>query len=97
MVIVSHPYSEIKKSSKLGKEKIKMYSVKRKRTPGKVELELIAQRDKELGEKFDAKWNEGSGHLRTRCHPVKFPTREKECQESLCSEGNHLQFKMMQM
>ena len=48
----------------------KRQSLWRKRTPGKVELELIAQRDKELGEKFDAKWNEGSGDLETRSHPA---------------------------
>ena len=71
--------------------------MKRKRTPGKVVLELSAQRDKELKEKFDTKWVEGSGHFRIRCHSVKLPTCEKKCQENVCSEGIHLQFKMMQM
>lgn len=35
------------------------------------------------GDKQTKKWNKGSGDLRARSHPAKFPTCEKELKKSL--------------
>ena len=57
----------------LGKEKYKMFSVKRQRAPGKVVLETspVLKETKNLKKKkLAAKWNKSSGDLRARPHQV---------------------------
>ena len=46
------------------------------------EAKFFVQGDKQI-----KKWNKGSGDLRTRSHPTKFPISEKELKKSLEAGG----------
>lgn len=54
-----------------------------------VGAKFCAQEDKIVTGKADAKWSKGSGDLRARLQPAKFPTCRKELKKNLSSEANH--------
>lgn len=47
------------------------------------------QRGEKLQDKYNPKWNNGSGNPRTRPHQAVFPTCDKELKKSLNSERKH--------
>jgi hypothetical protein len=61
----------------LNREKYNMCSSRRREARKWNEAKSYVQGDKQIKEKPDVKWNEGSSALSTRSHPAK-PTFEKE-------------------
>lgn len=64
-----------------------MYDEKEQDEQGKIKIahleeERSTRKYKQIIEKSDAKWKKGSGDLRARPHPAKFPTCEKEIEKS---------------
>ena len=50
-----------------------------------------------MKEKPDNKWNKGSGDLRARPHPAKFPACDKELKKGLSSGETITNRKLIQM
>ena len=48
-----------------------------------MELNAVFKGKKQVKENPDVKWNKGSGALRTRSHPAKLPTCERELKKSV--------------
>ena len=78
------------KRSKLRKEKIQNVQFEEKRSTRRCNgARTSAQGNKMFKEKSSAKWNKGSGDLRTIPHSANLPILEKELRKSLSSEEDH--------